>query len=251
MSFFVSADHAHLQDVSIPIVAIGCTPGKSFYDQLAIPDVAVAADGSFSSTTTQDGVLFGVPAHFTYTFSGHMHGPTSAARAEGMFRERITYDDGTAFDCNSNLQRWSTLRDAQGDGAAAPPPAGSYSGGTSQGRRGVVLGLERPRASPDRLDPDRHARLRAEQRATSTTSRSTTSRSRPTARSARRPHTTRRSPASPDTSPTRSAGHFHGPNTSGAARAAGTFRERITYDDGTAFDCNSNTQTWTTTRTGA
>ena len=251
VSFAVSADHAHLQDVSIPIVALGCTPGKSFYDQLAIPDVAIAADGLLVHHDP-DGVLFGVAAHFTYTFSGHMHGPTSGgvARAEGTFRERITYDDGTAFDCTSNLQRWSTLRDAQGTGAAAPPPAGSYSGGTSQGRAVsfsvssdhahlltvsipiVSLGCAPSKSYFDHLTIDDVA-VAADGSFSATT--------------------THDAPFAGVTGhfTYTFAGHFHGPGTSGAARAAGTFLERITYDDGTAFDCTSNTQTWTTTRTGA
>ena len=58
-------------------------------------------------------MLFGAPAHFTYTFSGHLHGPSAAGvpRASGTFRERVTYDDGIAFDCQSNTQTWSTTRE--------------------------------------------------------------------------------------------------------------------------------------------
>ena len=72
----------------------------------------MGSDGSFTATTTHDAPLFGVTGHFTYTFSGHFHGPGSsgAARAAGTFREHITYDDGTAFDCTSNTQVWSTTR---------------------------------------------------------------------------------------------------------------------------------------------
>jgi hypothetical protein len=110
VSFNVSSDSTRLQDVSIPTVAIGCTPSNSFYDQLYIPSIAIAADGSFTSTTTQTGALFGVPAAFTYTFSGHFHGTNSsgAERVAGAFREDITYNNGTAFSCTSNNQSWST-----------------------------------------------------------------------------------------------------------------------------------------------
>ena len=70
----------------------------------------IAANGSFSATTTQDGVLYGKIAHFTYTFSGHFHGTTASGveRAAGSFREDITFDDGRS--CTSNQQAWSATR---------------------------------------------------------------------------------------------------------------------------------------------
>ena len=43
-------------------------------------------------------------------------------------------------------------------------------------------------------------------------------------------------------------GNFHGVAPSGAARAAGTFKETLTYANGTAYTCTSNTQSWTATR---
>jgi hypothetical protein len=44
------------------------------------------------------------------------------------------------------------------------------------------------------------------------------------------------------------SGHFHGTNASGVERAAGTWRENITYNNGTAYSCTSNTQSWSATR---
>ena len=43
-------------------------------------------------------------------------------------------------------------------------------------------------------------------------------------------------------------GNFHGVASSGAARAAGTFRETMTFTDSTKRTCTSNTQSWTATR---
>ena len=40
-------------------------------------------------------------------------------------------------------------------------------------------------------------------------------------------------------------GNFHSLNPAGVPRAAGTFRETITYNDGTARTCTSNELTWT------
>ena len=43
-------------------------------------------------------------------------------------------------------------------------------------------------------------------------------------------------------------GNFHGVGPSGAARAAGTFRETMTFTDSAARTCTSNTQSWTAAR---
>src|SRR5215470_16105638 len=43
-------------------------------------------------------------------------------------------------------------------------------------------------------------------------------------------------------------GNFHGAGPSGAARAAGTFRETMTFTDSTKRTCTSNAQSWTATR---
>ena len=44
-------------------------------------------------------------------------------------------------------------------------------------------------------------------------------------------------------------GNFHGEDPSGAARAAGTFQETMTFTDSAARTCTSNAQSWTATRT--
>ena len=54
-------------------------------------------------------MLFGVTAQFTYTFVGHFHGTTTAGveRVAGQLREDITFNDGTAYSCTTNIQTWS------------------------------------------------------------------------------------------------------------------------------------------------
>jgi hypothetical protein len=108
MSLFVSADSTQLQDVKVP-TQLGCTPSKTFNDQLQFASIPIAADGSFSATATQTGVLFGATAQFTYTFAGHFHGTTTAGveRVAGHFREDITFNDGTAYSCTTNIRTWS------------------------------------------------------------------------------------------------------------------------------------------------
>jgi hypothetical protein len=46
------------------------------------------------------------------------------------------------------------------------------------------------------------------------------------------------------------SGNFHGEAPSGAARAAGSFRETLAYTGSTAHTCTSNNQSWTATLTG-
>jgi hypothetical protein len=43
------------------------------------------------------------------------------------------------------------------------------------------------------------------------------------------------------------SGHFHSITASGAERAAGQYREDITFNDGTAVSCTTNPQTWSAT----
>src|SRR5207253_2841194 len=129
MSLFVSADSTQLQDVKVPTL-LGCTPSKTFTDQLQFASIPIAADGSFSGTATQTGVLFGTTAQFAYTFAGHFHGTNTAGveRVAGQFREEITFNDGTAYSCTTDIRTWSASRESQGSQTASPPPPGSYLG---------------------------------------------------------------------------------------------------------------------------
>ena len=245
VGFYVSADGKHLQDVTIPTASIGCAPQKSFYDHLAIADVAIAADGSFSATTKQDGVLFGVPAKFTYTFSGHVHGQTSAGitRMAGAFREDITYDDGTTHSCTTNDQTWSTTRNAQGPQAAPSPTPGSYSGSTSQNwnvafsvsadakhLQDVTIPTAALGCAPARSFYDHLSFTDVTIEADGSFSATATQ--------------TGVASGVPAQYTYRFSGHVHGPTAAGATRIAGAFREDITYNNGTAYSCTTNDQTW-------
>jgi len=108
VSLFVSADSTQLQDVKVP-TALGCTPSKSLVDQLQFASIPIAGDGSFSGTGSQTGVLEGATAQFTYTFVGHFHGTTTAGveRVAGQLREEITFNNGTAYSCTTNIRTWS------------------------------------------------------------------------------------------------------------------------------------------------
>ena len=121
-SFFISADGGEVQDVAITI-DMTCTPGGSLRDEIPIGEIAIATDGSFSSTTTQQNLVGSVPATYTYTFTGRING-TSVA---GTMREDVTYNDGIARSCSSGDRAFTAVRDAnQGTQQAFSP--GSYSG---------------------------------------------------------------------------------------------------------------------------
>ena len=103
---------------------------------VSINSVALASNGSFSSTTTQHGDYKGNAATFTIDFQGNFHGLNSSglARAAGSITETMTYSDsGTSYTCTSNQVSWSNARGASQSVTTGPPPVGSYSGDTSQG----------------------------------------------------------------------------------------------------------------------
>jgi Divergent InlB B-repeat domain len=108
MSFTVSSGSTALQNLTVP-TSMGCVPSKTVNDQLQFGSIPIAADGSFSGTATQTGVIDSATAQFSYTFSGHFHGTNTsgAERVAGQLREDVTFNDGTAFSCTTNVQTWS------------------------------------------------------------------------------------------------------------------------------------------------
>ena len=242
-SFYISNDGAHLQDVTVPTY-LGCAPSKNFYDHVGIADIAIAADGSFSGHATQNGVLAGNPATYTYTFSGHTHGATTAGvtRVAGTFREDIAYSDGTTRSCTTNDQSWSALRDAQGTQTLPAPTAGSYSGRTPEqsvfsfyvSNDGThlqdvtvptYLGCSPSKNFYDHISIPSIA-LAADGSFSGTATRDgvlfgTTA-----------------------TFTYAFSGHVHGTDGNGTIRLAGTFRESIAYDDGIAHACTTDNQSW-------
>ena len=249
LSFYVAADSTKMQDVSIPTVGIGCTPTSSFADQLNVASIPIGADGSFTSTTTQTGVLSGAPATFTYTFNGHFHGTTSSGdeRVGGQLREDITFNNGIAYSCTSNVQSWSVTRDTQGSQAASAPPPGSYSGSTHQGYGlsfyvaadstkmqnvsipTVGIGCTPTSSFADQLNVA-SIPIGADGSFTSTTTQ------------------TGVLSGAPATFTYTFNGHFHGTTSSGDERVGGQLREDITFNNGIPYSCTSNVQSWSVTR---
>jgi Divergent InlB B-repeat domain len=258
---YVSPDSTHVQDVTIGAVALACAPSTppntnpSPDRKFEIASIPINADGSFSTTTTETAVIGNEPVHITYTFSGHFHGRNSAdsERIAGAVREDLTYDK-ISTTCSSNTQYWSATFESQGNQAPLAPPAGSYSGFTSQviSGDGVLLAVSpdsthlqnvtigavalactpaTPNVNPS---PDLHFNIAsipidAGGSFSGTVTQAGVQGGAPV-------HFTYTF-----------SGHFHGQNTSNKERVAGTFREDLTYD-GTSTTCTSNSQSWFATQ---
>jgi hypothetical protein len=248
VSLNVSADHKQLQDITAS-VRLGCSPGGGLNDQLNLEDVPIRSAGSFKGSFTQEGVVEGAPAHFAYSFIGHFHGVTSSGvpRVAGTLREDITYDNGTAYTCTTNNQPWTAIRDAQGSQKATPPAAGSYSGSSGTGGARVSLNVSADHTQIQdvtasvRLGCSPSGGLNDQLNIAEITIQPNGS----FAGKASEDGVVGGAPAHFDYS---FSGHFHGVTSSGVPRVAGTLREDVTYNDGTAYTCTTNNQSWTATR---
>jgi hypothetical protein len=249
VTFYVSSDRKSLQDISIPVVDLTCAPGgATFTDHLGMPSVAFDANGWFSATGTQEGVVAGYPATFTYTWEGNFHGvnASGAARAAGFFNETVAYTDTTRRDCTSNNQSWTATRDVQPTQTSTPPPAGRYSGVNPQNDDPVTFSVSSGTTKLEDVSIPVVDLTCAPGGATFTERLVM-----PTvALAPRRSFLTTITRAGtvsghPATITSTFEGNFHGVNAAGAARAAGMFSETVTYTDTRARDCTSNDQSWT------
>ena len=108
ITFYVSPGGGHVQNVRVGTTVMGCTPSEEVDDHFEVASVVINPDGSFSSTTEQEGVLKHLPAKFKYTFSGQFYGPGSGGkvRVAGTLRETAVDESGKTFECTSNGQTW-------------------------------------------------------------------------------------------------------------------------------------------------
>ncbi len=255
-TFYVSPDSTQIQDVSLAPAyhnAPACVPTATISDDTSfyIPQISIGADGSFSGTATQTGWANETTATFTYTFSGHFHGTDSngTERAAGSLREDVTYNDGTAYSCTTGTTPWTMKRDAQGTQAAAPPPAGTYAGGAYM----FHVSSDGTQVQDVSLATNYHTVLECTPGGATLND---TSFSIPAitigadgsfSGTAMQSGTVNASPAMFTYT---FSGHFHGTDSNGNERAAGSLREDVTYNDGTSHSCTTGTRPWAMTRTG-
>ena len=248
LTFYVSSSRTTLQDISIPTVFLDCTPGGADpISELSIASAAISSDGSFNGAATQSGIWQGFPAKFTYLFRGNFHSlsPAGVLRAAGTFKETVSYNNGTAHICNSDELTWTATRQAQPTQTNSAPPAGSYSGqtwqnvgltfnvtGSGTGLQNISIPTVFLDCTPGGATPSNGFSIAS---ATISSTRSFTATSTQTGvftgQPAKFTYLFR--------------GNFHSLNPAGVPRAAGTFKETITYNDGTARTCTSNELTWT------
>jgi hypothetical protein len=127
-SFYVAPDGGQVQDVAVAGLGVRCAPGNgTFGTPFYMPEIAIAADGSFAGQRTEEGDVSGTPAEFTYVFSGRFAGTTVV----GSLREDVVYGDGTRFSCTSSIVPWSGTRDTQPVQTASPAAPGSYAARTT------------------------------------------------------------------------------------------------------------------------
>ena len=189
------------------------------------------------------GLAFNTPAHFTYTFSGHFHGKSSSGteRVGGQLREDVTFNDGTAYSCTTNTLPWDATRDTQGDQTATHhPPAATPAAAPSA--RGLWISTSRPTARTSKTSRFRPSRAAHRPRASPSTSRiSRRSRSTRTGSFSATATENGLALSTPAQFTYTLGGHFHGKSSSGTERVGGQLREDVTFNDGTAYSCTTNT----------
>src|SRR5215470_11609894 len=254
ITFYVSATKTSLQDISIPFVFLTCTPSGDANptEPLGIAAIPLTSSGSFAATTTQSGVYAGHRATFTYTFRGNYQGLNSSGvpTFAGTFKQTLKFTDSTARTCTSGTQSCTATRNTQPPQTTTLPPVGSYTATNPQNNEPITFYVSATKTSlqdisipfvflncapPGDANPTQplgiaSVPLLSNGSFTATTTETGVYAGFP----AKFTYTFR--------------GNFHGAGPSGAARAAGTFRETMTFTDSTARTCTSNTQSWTAAR---
>ena len=142
ISFFVAPGGTSMLNIAVPNVGIACTPAGSFpsSDHLSILQTAITANGWFTATGTDEGVIDNANAKFTYVFTGYFEGATPAGpvTVAGTYREDIAFEaSGANETCTSNEQSWSATHDPQPAPQKSIAVPGSYSG-SSSGNYGAI-----------------------------------------------------------------------------------------------------------------
>ena len=251
--FFVSPGGTSLLNISVDS-GVTCSPAGSFpgSNQIVIPNVAIAANGSFSGTAIEHGVFDNANAEFTYSFAGHFEGATPAGpeTLAGTLREDVVFAaNGTTETCTSNLQPWLATHDPQPGPARTEAVPGSYSAGGNSDYDGFTFSVSSGSLSNISVDAAVEC---------------TPAGSFPGSNQAVIPNVA----IAPHGSFSGTAiehgvfdnanakftysfaGYFEGATPAGTQTVAGTLREDIVFSaNGTTEMCTSNLQPWSATRT--
>ena len=262
LTFYVSADSTHLQDVSIPIDDLKCTGegNATMLDELEaleVPLEAVAGNNaSFVHTGAEKGTLEGKPVSIGFTFDGHFHSVNGASveRLAGSYREDITFEGGSTRRCTTNNQSFSATRDSQPTQTTAAPPAGSYTGNLPSRPNGLTFyvsadstHLQDVSIPTDDLKctGEGNATMLDELEALEVPLETLAANNASFLYTGAEKGTLEGKPVSIGFT---FDGHFHSVNGSSVERAAGTYREDITFEGGSTRRCTTDNQPFSATR---
>ena len=252
-TFYVSGNQKALQNIAFPTITVTCAPGASAPSfPIAIDSVKVKK-GSFGTSETWNGVYNGNPATYGVTFAGNFHGENAsgAARVNGSLTATMSFKIGSvSYSCTSNKLAFSAAYDASQTVTNPPPPVGTYTGGDPQALNTpsydftysvssdetAIQNVAFPHITMDcapgngtvvapisiasiALNAD--GSFGTTQTATGTVG------------------------GDPATFTTTFGGVFHGEDSHGLARAAGSMVDSVTYmASGTSYTCSSNPLSW-------
>jgi hypothetical protein len=105
--FHVSADHAHIQNVTRG-TSLSCDSGASPNSSIAIADIPIEGQTTFHTTQQESGILSGKAVKITVTFKGHFQGLDGSGRqrAAGTYREDVVFEDGSGTECTTGTVAW-------------------------------------------------------------------------------------------------------------------------------------------------
>ncbi len=228
-----------------------CAPGNSTPSvPVSLSLVSLNNDASFASTSTQNGYYDGSGARFTINFTGNFQGVNSAgaAQATGSITETMTYSaNGTSYSCTSNEVSWSDARDTQQTVTMGLPPAGGYVGTTAQSAyHPLDFHVSNTKTALQDITLSSLELTCAPGNATPSVAVSINSVSLNSDGSFAGTSTQNGVYNGSDTKFTITfEGNFHGLNSNGVARAAGSITETMAYSaSGTSYACSSGQVAW-------
>jgi hypothetical protein len=250
-TFYVAPGGNSMLNISDTYTLLSCKPSGGANDHLGILQVAVASNGSFRAKTSQEGVVSGSNAKFTYTIAGRFRAATATtpASAAGTWREDIVFASGTTASCTSNDQSWTATLYREPPQKKTIVEPGNYSGSNGQNGNGIKFSVAPGGKSmlnisdtytllscmPSSGANDHLGILQVAIKPDGSFTSETSQDGVVNGVNAKFTYTI--------------DGYFEGPTPAGAATVAGIWREDIVFASGTTKMCTSNDQSWTATRT--
>jgi hypothetical protein len=247
---FVSANKTQVQDLVIQDVGLSCTGGFGTDRPIVIDAMNIQSDGSFSTDQTLKGDLGdanNTPATFTIILNGSFGTTSGTPDATGTFLETASYTlNGSSDSCTSGARTWHAARDTQPNQPAGVGTAGTY-----------TLVEEQPNGGSFKVPASRTEMKNLTFNLVSMGcnpgdwSVGGTVALSPLALSSAGSFSTKFTGtltglSVPVNYTIKVKGHFHGVDSSGASRAAGSYVMKGSYTkDGTLYHCNSNKLWWT------